>query len=119
MLNNEDKIKIFKKIINDLDVVQDKKSKKLSEELFNALNKYELNEDQKDTLFNYLIVQSSNSFKKDVNIKIEKTLYTGSSPYIVQVYVMLRNMLIILKRFNFSEKEIKYIINNIIKFSNL
>lgn len=119
MLNNKDKIKIFKKIMNDLDVVQDKKSKKLSEELLNALNKFELNEDQIDTLFNFLIVQSSNSFKKDVNIKIEKTLYTGSSPYIVQVYVMLRNMLIILKRFNFSEKEIKYIINNIIKFSNL
>lgn len=119
MLNNKDKIKIFKKIITDLDVVQDKKSKKMSEELLNVLNKSELNEEQLDALFNFLIVQISNSFKKEVNIKIEKTMYTGSSPYIVQAYVMLKNMLIILKRFNFSEKEIKYIINNIIKFSNL
>lgn len=119
MLNNKDKIKIFKKIMTDLDVVQDKKSKKMSEELFKKINISELNEEQIDSIFNFLIVQTSNLFRNDVNIKINKTLYTGSSPYIVQVFVLLRNMLIILKKNNFSKKEIKYIINNIIKFSNL
>lgn len=119
MLNNKDKIKIFKKIMNDLDVVQDKKSKKMSEELFKKINISELNGEQIDSLFNFSIVEAFNSFRNDVNIKVDKTLYTGSSPYIVQVFVLLRNMLIILKRYNFSEKEIEYIINNIIKFSNL
>lgn len=118
-MKNEEKIKLIKKMINSLDVVQDKKSKKMSENLINLISKTELNGEQIDLLVNYLLVQGSSSFKNDIHITIDKTLYTGSGPYIVQVFALLRNMLIILKKYNFSEKEIEYIINKIIKFSNL
>lgn len=119
MLNKKDKIKIFKKIINSLDAAQDTKSKKMRENLYNAISKSELDEEQINMIFHYLILQVSSSFKDDIHININKTLYTGSSPYIVQVYVLLKNACIILKKYNFSENEIEYIIKNTFKFSKL
>lgn len=116
-MKNEEKIKLIKKIVKSIDVVKDNKSKELTENIFNLISKTD--NEQLDSILYYMISQTSNSFSNDVHIEIKKTLYTGSSLYIVQVFVLLRNMLIILKKYNFSEKEIKYIINNIIKFSNL
>lgn len=116
-MKNEEKIKLIKKIVKSIDVVKDKKSKELIKNIFNLLSKAD--NEYLDSIFYYMISQTSNSFRNSVHINIDKTLYTGSSPYIVQVFVLLSNMLIILKKYNFSEKEIEYIIDNIIKFSNL
>lgn len=118
-MTTEEKIKIIKKIVKSVDLVKNNKSKELTEKIFNLISKTDIDNEQLDLIINYIIVQSTNSFKDTINIIINKTLYTGSSPAIVQVNVLLRNMLIILKKYNFSEKEIKYIIDNIFKFSNL